>query len=315
MRENPNLPMVQGLKETTYGNDIQTEFKKHVDDTRLKFQTSQSRTPQTGTGLTIRDEMQRDNVDINEIADEVFQFQTLKTKNTYAVIAMNRDENLRIKDKVLISAESNYVLEYQYDSEGRLQAASSCGEPVEVYRYNQRGQRVFSRVAGDGKLEYRYNGHGQLVQAGNTTYTYDQDGDLAEKKGPEGITRYKYLKTAQLCEVHLPDGIDIEYRFNKHGFRTEKYINGQLIQRYQWGNLTTLTAVEDAGGVSKFYYNEHGRAIGMIRNGKIHLFATDQLGSVFTVADPSGNSVHEVLYVVFLYFYIKKLNALNVRCI
>ncbi|TIH08829.1 RHS repeat-associated core domain-containing protein, partial [Marinifilum sp. JC120] len=42
-----------------------------------------------------------------------------------------------------------------------------------------------------------------------------------------------------------------------------------------------------------------GRAMGMIRNGQVFLFATDQLGSVFTVADPSGNSVQEVLYDSF----------------
>ncbi|TIH14023.1 hypothetical protein D0S45_13195, partial [Marinifilum sp. JC120] len=31
MQENPNLPVVQGLKQTTYGNEVQTEFKKHVN--------------------------------------------------------------------------------------------------------------------------------------------------------------------------------------------------------------------------------------------------------------------------------------------
>ncbi|TIH07814.1 hypothetical protein D0S45_20565, partial [Marinifilum sp. JC120] len=277
----------------TYGNEVQTEFKKHVNghEARLKPQAFQSRKPQTGTGDTIRDEMQRDNVDINETADETLQFLTPETEETYAVLAVNRDENLRIEDKVLISAESNHVLEYQYDEEGRLLAATYCCEPVEAYRYNKLGQRVFSQVAGGDKLEYSYNDLGQLVRAGDTIYVYDQDGDLVEKKSPEGVTRYEYLKTGQLCEAHLPDGTAIEYRFDERGFRAEKYINCQLVQRYQWIDLITLTAVEDAEGISKFHYNEHGRAMGMIRNGQVFLFATDQLGSVFTVADPSGNSV------------------------
>ncbi|NDV24984.1 RHS repeat domain-containing protein, partial [Desulfovibrio sp. JC022] len=297
MQENPDLPVVQGLKQTTYGNEVQTEFKKHVNvhGSRLK----QSRTPQTGTGDSIRDEMQRDNVDINEIADEVLQFLTPKTEETYGVLAVNRDENLRIEDKVLVSAESTHVLEYQYDDEGRLQAATYCGEPVEAYRYNKLGQRVFSQVAGGEKLEYSYNDLGQLVRAGDTIYVYDQDGDLSEKHSFEGCTRYEYLKTGQLCEVHLPDGTGIEYRFDERGFRTEKYVNGQRVQRYQWKDLTTLAAVEDAEGISKFHYNEQGRCMGMIRNGQIHLFATDQLGSVFTIADPAGNSVQEVLYDSF----------------
>ena len=49
-------------------------------------------TPQIGSGKSIRDEMQRDNVDINEIADEVLQFLTPKTEKAYAALAVNRDE-------------------------------------------------------------------------------------------------------------------------------------------------------------------------------------------------------------------------------
>jgi RHS repeat-associated protein len=89
------------------------------------------------------------------------------------------------------------------------------------------------------------------------------------------------------------------HNFDKRGFRTAKYINGQLVQRYQWKDLTTLTAVEDAEGISKFHYNEHGRSMGMSRNGQVFLFATDQLGSIFTVADSSGNSVQDILYDSF----------------
>ncbi len=296
MEQNPNLPVVQKLKQTTYGNEIQTEFKKHLSGGGSILNP---KTPQMGTGQSIRDELERDNVDINEIADEVLQFLTPKSENTYAVLAVNRDENLRIEDKLLVSAESSHVLEYQYDEGGRLRLVKYNGDNVEIYRYNQLGQRVFSHVANSDKLEYRYNDIGQLVRAGDTTYTYDEDGDLSEKNSPEGITRYEYLKTGQLCEVHLPDGTDIEYRFDKRGFRTVKHINGQLVQRYQWKDLTTLAAVEDADGTSKFHYNEHGRAIGMIRNSQVSLFATDQLGSIFTVADSSGNSVQEILYDSF----------------
>ena len=63
--------------------------------------------------------------------------------------------------------------------------------------------------------------------------------------------------------------------------------------------MTTLTTVEDAEGISKFHYNEHGRVMGMSRNDQVFFFATDQLGSIFTVADSSGNSVQEILYDSF----------------
>lgn len=296
MQENPNLPVVQGLQGTAYGSEIQSEFQKMLSG---KQSVLKSRMPKTGTGRTIRDELERDNVDLNEIADEVVQFQTPKSRNTFAALGVDRDETLRIVGKILASAESSHALEYQYDDEGRLQVVNYAGKPVEVYRYNRMGQRVFSQVSGGQPLKYHYNEHGQLVQAGDETYSYDKDGYLAGKKNSHGLTRYRYLENGQLCGVQLPDGREIEYRFGENGFRAEKLTNGKLVQRYHWDDLITLSAVENKSGVIRFRYDEDGDAIGMIRNGQKLLLATDQLGTVFTVADLSGSSVQEVLYDSF----------------
>jgi|GEM_PF-3868359 len=296
MQENPRLPVVQGLKGTTYGSEIQAEFKKILSG---KQSILKSRMPKAGTGPTIRDELKRDNVDLNEVADEVVQFQTPDSRNTFAVMGVDRDETLRIAGKVLASAESSHAFEYQYDEEGRLQVVHYGGKPVEVYRYNRIGQRVFSQVSGGQPVEYQYNEHGQLVQAGEVTYSYDEDGYLAGKRDSYALTRYRYLENGQLCGVQLPDGREIEYRFNKNGFRAEKLINGNLVQRYHWEDLITLSAVEDKSGVVHLRYDEDGDAAAMVRDGQKLLLATDQLGSAFTVADLSGNSVQEILYDSF----------------
>ncbi|MFW5500059.1 MULTISPECIES: RHS repeat domain-containing protein [unclassified Maridesulfovibrio] len=296
LQENPNLPVIQGLKGTTYGSEIQAEFQKMLSGSQSMLK---SRMPQAGTERTIRDELERDNVDLNEVADEVVQFQTPKSRNTFAVMGVDRDETLRIVGKILASAESSHALEYQYDEEGRLQVVHYEGKPVEVYRYNRMGQRVFSQVSGGQPLKYSYNEQGQLVQAGEVSYSYNEDGYLAAKQDSDGLTRYHYLESGQLCGVQLPDGREIEYRFDENGFRVEKLINGKLVQRYQWDDLITLSAVEDRSGVTRIRYDEDGDAIGMIRNGQKLLLATDQLGSTFTVADLSGNSVQEILYDSF----------------
>jgi len=296
MQENPSLPVVQGLRGTTYGSEIQAEFQKMLSESQSMLK---SRMPQAGTGRTIRDELERDNVDLNEVTDEVVQFQTPDSRNTFAVMGVDRGETLRIVGKILASAESSHALEYQYDEEGRLQVVHYEGKPVEVYRYNRMGQRVFSQVSGGQPLKYSYNEQGQLVQAGEVSYSYDEDGYLAAKQGSDGLTRYHYLESGQLCGVQLPDGREIEYRFDENGFRAEKLINGKLVQRYQWDDLITLSAVEDRSGVTRIRYDEDGDAIGMIRNGQKLLLATDQLGSIFTVAGSSGNSVQEILYDSF----------------
>jgi RHS repeat-associated protein len=140
---------------------------------------------------------------------------------------------------------------------------------------------------------------GQLIQAGTTAYRYNEDGDLIEKNESGQITRYNYLTTGELCEVILPDGLNIEYRFDENGLRTEKLINDKLYQRYHWADLTTLAAVEDSSGTTRFQYNENGDPVAMQKNDDLYLLATDQLGSVFTVADLTGNSLQEILYDSF----------------
>ncbi len=97
----------------------------------------------------------------------------------------------------------------------------------------------------------------------------------------------------------MPDGTLIEYRFDENGLRAEKLINDRLYQRYQWTDLTTLAAVEDSTGTTRFQYNEDGDPIAMAIGDDVYLLATDQLGSIFTVADMVGNSLQEVLYGSF----------------
>nr|WP_051676956.1 RHS repeat-associated core domain-containing protein [Maridesulfovibrio frigidus] len=188
---------------------------------------------------------------------------------------------------------------YKYDSEGRLTTTYYSGKAVEVYAYNNQGQRTQSHVTSGKFSNYTYNQIGQLVQAGTTTYRYNGDGDLVEKNESGQITRYNYLTTGQLCEVILPNGSLIEYRFDENGLRTEKLINNKLYQRYQWTALTTLAAVEDSTGTTRFQYGEDGDPIAMQKDDEIYLLATDQLGSIFTVADMAGNSLQEVLYGSF----------------
>ncbi len=294
LQENPNLPVIQGLKGTTYGSEIQAEFQKMLSGSQSMLK---SRMPQAGTGRTIRDELERDNVDLNEVADEVVQFQTPKSRNTFAVMGVDRDETLRIVGKILASAESSHALEYQYDEEGRLQVVHYEGKPVEVYRYNRMGQRVFSQVSGGQPLKYSYNEQGQPVQAGEVSYSYNEDGYLAAKQDSDGLTRHHYLESGQLCGVQLLTA-GIEYRFDEMIPCREAH-QRQAGAALQWDDLITLSAVEDRSGVTRIRYDEDGDAIGMIRNGQKLLLATDQLGSTFTVADLSGNSVQEILYDSF----------------
>ncbi|WP_291329654.1 RHS repeat-associated core domain-containing protein [Desulfovibrio sp. UCD-KL4C] len=294
MSENPDHPLAQGLAKTSYGQKVYSELAKH-----MRQQCQQGSTPQSGTGQSIHDEMQRDSVDLHGAKNQLVKFTSPETNEVFAALAMERDETGRIVDKTFRSTESQHELTYEYDSEGRLDAAYYSGKAVEAYAYNHLGQRIQSHVSAGDLANYTYNQAGQLLQAGTTTYRYNADGDLIEKNESGQITRYNYLTTGQLCEVILPDGLNIEYRFDENGLRTEKLINDKLYQRYHWADLTTLAAVEDSSGTTRFQYNENGDPVAMQKNDDLYLLATDQLGSVFTVADLTGNSLQEILYDSF----------------
>ncbi|OEU66811.1 MAG: hypothetical protein BA863_07080 [Desulfovibrio sp. S3730MH75] len=297
MSENPSHPLTQGLAKTSYGQQVSSEREQLM---RQQSQQNMHRSsPQSGTGETIHDEMQRDSVDLQGATDQLVKFVSPETNEVFAALSTERDETGRIVDKGFASTESQHELKYKYDSEGRLTTTYYSGKAIEVYGYNQLGQRTQSHVTGGKLSNYTYNKLGQLVQAGTTTYRYNEDGDLVEKNESEQITRYNYLTTGQLCEVNLPNGSLIEYRFDENGLRTEKLINGKLYQRYEWTDLTTLAAVEDSTGTTRFQYNEDGDPIAMAKGDDVYLLATDQLGSILTVADMAGNSLQEILYDSF----------------
>ncbi|WP_051677131.1 RHS repeat domain-containing protein [Maridesulfovibrio frigidus] len=303
MSENPSHPLTQGLAKTSYGQQVSSEreqlMRQQSQQRQQNQQTRHNSGPQSGTGQSIHDEMQRDSVDLRGAKDQLVKFTSPETNEVFAALSTERNETGRIVNKAFASTESQHELNYKYDSEGRLITAYYSGKAVEVYAYNNQGQRTQSHVTGGKLSNYTYNQIGQLVQAGTTTYRYNSDGDLVEKNESGQITRYNYLETGQLCEVTLPDGTLIEYRFDENGLRTEKLINDKLYQRYQWTDLTTLAAVEDSTGMTRFQYNEDGDPIAMAKDEEVYLLATDQLGSIFTVADMVGNSLQEVLYDSF----------------
>ncbi|WP_031481524.1 RHS repeat-associated core domain-containing protein [Maridesulfovibrio frigidus] len=300
MSENPSHPLTQGLTKTSYGQEVYSELEQLMRHQNQQRQQGQQHSgPQSGTGKSIHDEMKRDSVDLRGATDQLVKFTSPESDEVFAALATERDETGRVVDKSFASAESQHELNYKYDSEGRLITTYYFGKAVEVYGYNNQGQRTQSHVTGGKLSNYTYNQIGQLVQAGTTTYRYNGDGDLVEKNESGQITRYNYLTTGQLCEVILPDESIIKYRFDENGLRTEKLINDKLYQRYQWADLTTLAAVEDSTGTTRFQYNEDGDPIAMAKGKDVYLLATDQLGSIFTVADMDGNSLQEVLYGSF----------------
>ncbi|NDV25599.1 RHS repeat domain-containing protein [Desulfovibrio sp. JC010] len=151
------------------------------------------------------------------------------------------------------------------------------------------------------RIHYEYDDKLRLLQAGDTTYTYNAYGSLAEKKVKNRITKYEYLSNGQLHKVVLPDGRIIEYVCDKRGVRIAKKINGEVVEKYKWKDFKTLESITDGTGKNKitFTRDEESGQIVMTSEGKMFYLAVDQVGSVFMVADDQGNELKRIIYDSF----------------
>jgi len=107
----------------------------------------------------------------------------------------------------------------------------------------------------------------QIVTYGDNTYQYNDDGYLQSKITPNGTTTYQYGVFGELQKVVIPTKT-IEYLHNANNQRVAKKINGEIVEKYLWANLTTLLAIYDKDDnlVQRFEYADSRMPIAMTQN-------------------------------------------------
>jgi RHS repeat-associated protein len=104
----------------------------------------------------------------------------------------------------------------------------------------------------------------------------------------------------ELREINTPSQT-IAYQHNALNQRTAKLINGQVVEKYLWANLTTLLAIYDANDnlVQRFEYADQRMPVSMSTSGMKYYLHYDQVGSLRAVSDTSGQIVKEIVYDTF----------------
>ncbi|MBI9112829.1 RHS repeat-associated core domain-containing protein [Maridesulfovibrio ferrireducens] len=289
--ENPELPLVKDLRNTQYGQELLAEVARN-----------QPRQPETGTGEHIYDEHKRDSVDVEAV--ESYQtkwFMIPNSEEEFSLLATERDENGRIIYTGIVLDPEPIEREYEYDNGGRLSKVLCDNVVIEHYQYGKNGERLFAETRQTKPRLFKYGQNMQLLQAGEVKYMYDNQGRMIMKTDLGQVTRYSYLESGPLHEVRLPDGRRIEYTSDPLGRRIAKSINGKVVEKYLWQDLTTLVAVTDWEGLHPkvFTYNEEGDPVSMTFEGSSFLFATNQVGTIFMVADERGYDVKRIIYDSF----------------
>ena len=114
----------------------------------------------------------------------------------------------------------------------------------------------------------------------------------------EGTTTYTYGTLGELKSVVKPDGTVIRYYQNANNQRVAKEINGTIVEKYLWKDMTTLLAVYDGSDnlVSRFEYAGGRIPYKMTTgDGTVYYLAYDHVGTlkyVFENARFLGDSFH-----------------------
>ncbi len=284
-----------------------SEVQNHVQTREQSAQQNSivGRDAESGTGQNIFDEQERDSAQDDHGTKAVDNYQTKEFRtgreNIFAMTAIDRDHNGRIDYTALLISPEAVCREYQYDLGGRLCKVICGNDIVEQYTYGKYGERL-TDVTGKAKpRKFVYNDKLQLIQAGEVKYSYNSNGRLSMKMDMGDVTTYYYTESGILNEVRLPNMRKIQYIIDPLGRRVVKKINGITIESYLWDGMTTLVAVCDGQGMNHkaFTYNEEGDPVTMTYQDKTYNLATDQVGTIFMVADERGNEIKEIIHDSF----------------
>ena len=142
-------------------------------------------------------------------------------------------------------------------------------------------------------INYVYDAGNKLLQAGNTTFTYDGNGNMVSKTENGQTTTYVYNYEDKMIQVNLPNGSSIVYSYDHSGKRIAKTAGGTTIDYYFDGD----DLIAEAQGASILAYYTQGQGlISQRRNNASYFYHYDGLGSTKALTDANQNIPNTTKY-------------------
>lgn len=216
--------------------------------------------------------------------------------------SLQRDEKGRIAERTLNLGGEAEIRRYAYDSAGRLaRVAGGSGGLLESYQYDHEGRRLadINPQRFRGERRYSYNLGDRLGQAGATQYGHDKAGFRNLKIEGDRETHYQYEPSGLLLRVDLPDGRRIDYVYDAKGQRTEKRINGRVVEAYRWLDQLRLSEFHDGREWWRLAYLEGRTPVGVTNGDDSYYLLCDQVGTPLALATTDGHVVQTMQYDSF----------------
>ena len=208
----------------------------------------------------------------------------------------------RIAERTLNLGGEAETWRYAYDSAGCLaRVADGSDGLLESYQYDSEGRRLadINPQRFRGERRYSYNLGDRLGQAGAVQYGHDKAGFRNLKIEDDRETRYRYEPGGLLLGVDLSDGRRIDYVYDAKGQRTEKRINGRVVEAYRWLDPLRLEEFFDGQRWWRLAYLRGRTPVGVTNGEDSYFLLCDQVGTPLALATTDGHVVQTMQYDSF----------------
>jgi len=200
------------------------------------------------------------------------------------------------KRKTMSTLDGDWT--YSYDVTGQLTQAEFVSDSLPnksiSYVYDAVGNRI-QEIVDSVTTNYTTNEMNQYEQVGNTTYSYDDDGNLISKTKGGDTWTYSYNDENRLVSTTSPDGI-ISYQYDGLGNLTATTKNGvtthYMLDPTGFGNV--VGEYDDAGNLITRY--THG--FGLLSNND-HFYSFDGNGNTVGLTNAASEKVNHYVYEPF----------------
>ncbi|MBT6842838.1 MAG: hypothetical protein HOA17_03450 [Candidatus Melainabacteria bacterium] len=205
----------------------------------------------------------------------------------------NRDKlgRLQAKSETIQGIETDYS--YEYDDQNRLSQVLVNGVLKSNYEYDQNNNRI--KV--NGIQVAQYDEQDRLISYGDSTYTYNPNGDLSSNLTGAVTVNYDYDELGNLVSFNKPS-LDIQYLIDGNNRRIAKKLNGNIVQRFLYKDQLEPIAELDASGniITRYIYGTRPHVPDyMIKAGTKYRIISDNIGSVRLVLEVATGTIAQRL--------------------
>jgi len=210
-------------------------------------------------------------------------------------------------NRTKVQENNGRTIEYLYDDTYKLVEEKisdlKTGNSSITYTYDKVGNRLTKESNGI-TVEYKYDDNDRLVSEGDSTLSYDKNGNLLSKSGNNNIT-YRYDCQNRLIEAKVTAGAvtsTVTYSYDINGARVKKTVDGKDEINYLIDSNRDLAQVleeRDKDGKLLAGYVFGDDLVSQKRNGKVYYYHYDGHNNVRALTDSNGLVTDTYTYDAF----------------